>query len=151
MNRMANDEDIEELSKLRLMQQKEDWQEKYPDKDEEFFEITKNYLKEHLNKDIFFFIEIVDNKIVATCGLQIIQYMPQCVKSGLEGYICDVFTLKEYRRRGIQTNLVKTCISYGINHNVSEFKLSADNTDARRLYEKQGFKSCKWLMKRKVK
>ena len=48
-------------------------------------EYTKKYLEEHLNKDIFFFIEIIDNKIIATCGLQVIKYMPQCVESGVEG------------------------------------------------------------------
>lgn len=150
MNRMANYEDIEELSKLRVMQQKEDWQEKYPNKNEEFYEITKEYLEEHLNKDIFFFIEIIDKKIVATCGLQIIQYMPQCVKSGLEGYICDVFTLKEYRRKGIQTNLIKKCIDYAIDNNVREFKLLTDNPDAIKIYERQGFKFYKWIMKKEL-
>ena len=44
---------------------------------------------------VVFIIVIIDNKIVATCGLQVIKYMPQCVESGIEGYICDVFTLKE--------------------------------------------------------
>ena len=73
MFRIARYEDIEEISKLRVMQQKDDWKELYPNKDEEFYIITKNYLEEHLNKDIFFFIEIIENKIVATCGLQVIK------------------------------------------------------------------------------
>ena len=85
MNRIAKNEDIEEISRLRIMQQKDDWKELYPNKDEEFYEVTKKYLEEHLNKDIFFFIEIMDNKIIATCGLQVIKYMPQCVESGDEG------------------------------------------------------------------
>ena len=85
MFRIAEYEDIEEISKLRIMQQKDDWKELYPNKDEEFYRITKKYLEEHLNKDIFFFIEVLDNKIIATCGLQIIKYMPQCVESGIEG------------------------------------------------------------------
>ena len=54
MFRIAKYEDIEKISKLRVMQQKDDWKELYPNKDEEFYIITKDYLEEHLNKDIFF-------------------------------------------------------------------------------------------------
>ena len=72
MNRIAKNEDIEEISRLRIMQQKDDWKELYPNKDEEFYAVTKKYLEEHLNKDIFFFIEIIDYMIFATCGLQVI-------------------------------------------------------------------------------
>lgn len=37
MFRIAKYEDIEEISKLRVMQQKDDWKELYPNKDEEFY------------------------------------------------------------------------------------------------------------------
>lgn len=151
MFRIAKYEDIEEISKLRVMQQKDDWKELYPNKDEEFYIITKNYLEEHLNKDIFFFIEIIENKIVATCGLQVIKYMPQCVESGIEGYICDVFTLKEYRRKGIQTNLIKECIKFSKKNNIIELKLSSNNTEAIRIYQGQGFVHDELIMKREIK
>ena len=151
MFRIARHEDIEEISKLRVMQQKEDWKELYPNKDEEFYIITKSYLTEHLNKDIFFFIEIIQNKIVATCGLQVIKYMPQCVESGIEGYICNVFTLKEYRRKGIQTNLIKECIKFAKEKHIIKLKLSSDNPEAIRIYQKQGFEHDKLTMKRKFK
>lgn len=151
MFRIAKYEDIEEISKLRVMQQKDDWKELYPNKDEEFYIITKDYLEEHLNKDIFFFIEIIENKIVATCGLQVIKYMPQCVESGIEGYICDVFTLKEYRRKGIQTNLIKECIKFAKENHIIELKLSSDNPEAIKIYQEQGFEHDKLIMKRKIK
>ena len=149
MNRIAKNEDIEEISRLRIMQQKDDWKELYPNKDEEFYAVR--YLEEHLNKDIFFFIEIIDNKIIATCGLQVIKYMPQCVKSGVEGYICDVFTLKEYRRKGIQTNLIKECIKFAKKNNIIELKLSSDNPEAIRIYQEQGFEHDKLIMKKEIK
>lgn len=151
MFRIARYEDIEEISKLRVMQQKDDWKELYPNKDEEFFIITKDYLKEHLNKDIFFFIEIIEDKIVATCGLQVIKYMPQCVESGIEGYICDVFTLIEYRRKGIQTNLIKECIKFAKENHIIKLKLSSDNPEAIRIYQEQGFEYDKLIMKREIK
>lgn len=150
MFRIAKYEDIEEISRLRVMQQKEDWKELYPNKDEELYIETKNYLEEHLNNNIYFFIEIIDNKIVATCGLQIIRYMPQCLGSGIEGYMCDVFTLKEYRRRGIQTNLIKECIKFANENNVMKLKLSSDNPDAIRIYQRQGFEHDERVMKMEV-
>lgn len=145
---IAKNENIEELSKLRVIQQKEDWKELYPDKDNEFYMITKKYLEEHLNKDIIFFIEIKDNRIIATCGLQTINYMPQCVKSGNEGYICNVFTLKEYRRKGIQTNLIKECIEYAKKNNIGKIKLSSNNPEAIKIYMGQGFEYDKLIMKK---
>ncbi len=151
MFRIAKYEDIEEISKLRVMQQKDDWKELYPNKDEEFYTVTKNYLEGHLNRDIFFFIEIIGNKIVATCGLQVIKYMPQCVESGIEGYICDVFTLKEYRRKGIQTNLIKECIKFAKESHIIELKLSSDNPEAIKIYQGQGFEFDKLIMKREIK
>lgn len=151
MFRIAEYEDIEEISKLRILQQKDDWKELYPNKDEDFYSTTKKYLEKHLNNDIIFFIEIIDNKIVATCGLQIIKYMPQCIESGIEGYICDVFTLKEYRKKGIQTSLIKECIKYAKKNNIIELKLSSNNPDAIRIYKKQGFEHDELIMKKELK
>lgn len=56
--RIAEKKDIEELSKLRVIQQKEDWKEEYPEgEDKKFYEVTQKYLIKHLNEDIIFFIE----------------------------------------------------------------------------------------------
>ena len=38
--------------------------------------------------------------------------MPQCIENGINGYICDVFTLNEYRKKGIQANLIKNVLEY---------------------------------------
>lgn len=140
MFRMAQNEDIEQLSKLRILQQKEDWQEEYPiGKDNEFYEATKNYLTEQLNKQIFFFLEIEDNQIIAHCGLQIMNYMPQCVTNGREGFLCDVFTLKEDRRKGIQTNLLQESLKFAQKNNLTIIKLETDNPEAIKIYQKLGF------------
>lgn len=147
---IAKEENISELSKLRVLYQKEDYKERYPNNDKDLYIKTKKYLEEHLNKDIYIFIEIIDEKIVGTCALQIINYMPTCLKSGIEGYICDVFTLKEYRKNGICTNLVKKCIEFAKEKNVVELKLTCDIPNARRLYEKLGFEKEAYIMKKKI-
>lgn len=145
--RIAEKKDIEELSKLRVIQQKEDWKEEYPG----LYEVTKKYLIEHLNEDMIFFIEEQENHIIATCGLQIINYMPQCVKSGKEGYICDVFTLNEYRRKGIQTKLIGECIKFAKEQNLEILKLSSDNQEAISIYKKYGFENDTLIMKYYIK
>ena len=142
---MANNEDIEELSKLRVLQQKDDWQEEYEDK-MDLKETTKKYLNTHLNKDIYFFIIRENNKIVATCGLQIIEQLPQCNNNVVMGYICNVFTRKEYRRRGIQTNLLKKCIDFARKKDVKMIQLSTDNPEAISIYKKIGFEQDKLMM-----
>lgn len=77
--------------------------------------------------------------------------MPQCVESGIEGYICDVFTLKEYRRKGIQTNLIKECIKFAKEKHIIELKLSSDNPEAIKIYKDLGFEYDNLIMKRKIK
>ena len=150
--RIAEKKDIEELSKLRVKQQKEDWKEEYPEgEDKRLYEVTKKYLIEHLNEDMIFFIEEQENHIIATCGLQIINYMPQCVKSGKEGYICDVFTLNEYIRKGIQTKLIGECIKFAKEQNLEILKLSSDNPKAISIYKKYGFENDTLIMKYYIK
>ncbi len=48
--RIANNNDIDKISLIRIKQQKDDWKEEYVDK-YDLFETTKLYLKNHLNKD----------------------------------------------------------------------------------------------------
>ena len=150
--RIAEKKDIEELSKLRIAQQKEDWDEEYPEgEDERLYEVTKKYLIKHLNEDIIFFIEEQENHIIATCGLQIITYMPQCVESGKEGYICNVFTLREYRRKGIQTKLIDECIKFAKKQNLEILTLSSDNPEAISIYKKFGFERDTLIMQYYIK
>ena len=62
------------------------------------------------------------------------------------GYICNVFTRKEYRRRGIQTNLLKKCIDFAHKKDVRMIQLSADNPEAISIYKKIGFEQDKLMM-----
>ena len=102
--RIANNNDIDKISLIRIKQQKDDWKEEYVDK-YDLFETTKLYLKNHLNKDFFAFIEEIENDIIAICCLQIIEYLPQCNDNGKQGYICNVYTDEQYINQGIQTRL----------------------------------------------
>lgn len=138
MIRQANMNDIDVLSELRILQQQDDWEEDYEDKFD-LYERTKEYLNKHLNEDLYMFVNIVDDKMVSTCGLQIIEYLPQCVDNGMQGFICNVFTLRDYRRRGLQRELIEEVIKFAKEKNLCEISLSSDSEDAIKLYKSFGF------------
>lgn len=146
MIRIATDNDIDIICKLRILQQKEDWKEEHID-ELSFYDMTKKFLENHLNKDLYIFLNIIDSKIAATCGIQIIEYLPQCNDNGRQGYICDVNTLDNYRRMGLQKDLLKTIIEFSRNKNLCELNLSSDNEIAINLYEKIGFEHDKLIMR----
>ena len=137
--KIATQGDINKISLIRINQQKDDWQECYEDK-YDLLNITKSYLKKHLNNDFFVFFEEIDDNIIATCCLQIIEYLPQCNDNGKQGYICNVYTDKKYRNLGIQTNLLKEVIKYSIDNHLCKLILNTDNDDAISIYKKCGFK-----------
>ena len=148
--RLANNEDIEKLSNTRIIQQKDDWNKEYEDKNG-LFNNTRIYLEKHLNKDFFAFIEEKDNTIIATCCLQIIEYLPQCNDNGKQGYICNVYTDRKYRKQGIQTKLIKYVIEYAKTNNLCELNLSTNSDIAISIYKKFGFEFDTWAMKKDLK
>ena len=52
--RLANKNDIDKISIIRVKQQKDDWLDKYQDK-YDLINTTKSYLEKHLNNDFFCF------------------------------------------------------------------------------------------------
>ena len=91
-----------------------------------------------------------DNNIIAICCLQIIEYLPQCNDNGRQGYICNVYTEKEYRNQGIQTRLLKEVIDYSIKNDLCELDLSTNTDNAISLYKKFGFVFDSWAMKKEM-
>lgn len=138
MIKIAKNTDIEEICKLRILQQKDDWKEEYVDKFD-LYNSTKKFMLNHLNKDLYIFLKIINEKIVATCGLQVIDCLLQCNDNGKYGYICNVYTVDENRRQGIQKELLNEVIKFAKEKKLSELSLSTDNKDAIMLYEKVGF------------
>lgn len=148
--RIANKNDIAKIALIRIKQQKDDWKEQFED-NHDLLKRTKLYLEKHLNNDFLVFIEEIENNIVATCCLQIIEYLPQCNDNGKQGYICNVYTDEQYRNQGIQTKLLEEVIQYSINNNLCELDLSTDSDVAISLYKKCGFEFDDWAMKKEMK
>lgn len=149
MIKMAINNDIEEICKLRILQQKDDWKEEYIDKFD-LYNATKSFIMNHLNKDLFIFLNIINEKIVATAGIQVIDYLPQCVDNGKLGYICNVYTVYENRRQGLQKELLNEIIKFAKQKNINELSLDADNKNAIMLYKNIGFDFDNLAMKMKL-
>ena len=149
MIRLATKNDIEEISRLRGLQQKADWQEEYIDKFD-LYNTTKAFLKKHLKKDLYIFLNIIDNCIASTCGVQIINYLPQCNDNGKQGYICNVYTIYEYRKKGLQEELLSKVIEFSKKNELFKLSLVSDNEIVINLYKKFGFKHDSLMMSLKL-
>ena len=142
--------DIDELIKLRFLQQKDDWEELFFD-NEDLKQKTKEYLLDHLNKDLYMFLYKENDDILSMCGVQIIEYMPQYTGNGKIGYLCNAYTKKNARNKGLQTMLLKHIIDFAFNHSVYELELSVNNKQAKELYKKIGFQEDLWRMRLEIK
>lgn len=140
MYRLAEIEDIDQIAELRILQQKELFKENYKIDDEKFYNNTKIFLLENLNKNIYFFVKELDNKLVSMCGIQLVKYMPLHNEELVErGYVCSVYTREEYRKMGIQTHLLREVIKFSKDKNIGILELKTSNPDAVKVYHKVGF------------
>ena len=104
-------------------------------------ENIKKILLQDLNKTIYFFVAINENKVVACNGVVIHQMVPSdSFLNGKKAYITSVYTDEEYRRKGIQNELMKMVLVFLREVECSKIELDASNPNAIRLYEKFGFR-----------
>lgn len=138
--RKANIKDLNQLVKLRAVQQSDDWKLDFTESPD-FHSRTKAFLESFLKNEEngVIFVAVNNKKIIATCGLQIMNLMPQCNDDGKYAYIFDAFTLKQFRNQGIQTVLLNKIIDFAKEHNISEISLETDNTIAMHMYKRCGF------------
>ena len=155
--RLATIDDIRQLVNLRILQQRDDWGSEYVDYDGKFYTRTLNALNDFLYREDdlqppkgVIFIAEMHGKIIATCGLQRINILPQCNDDGQYGYIFNVFTVKEYRRQGVQSRLIENALSYSEKWGLTEIKLETDSENAISLYKKYGFEHDTLWMSKKI-
>lgn len=101
---------------------------------------TVAYLEEHIGKeDLSIYIAIDDTKIVSSCMACIFQTvpLPSCPK-GKSAELLNVYTLKEYRRKGLAEKLIRMLLCQLKKDGVE--KVLLDYTDmGLPLYQKIGF------------
>jgi GNAT superfamily N-acetyltransferase len=153
--RKAEINDIPELVRLRL----------------EFSEVSSRYFKREFsdetreilrvtNADYFtaglldgslvVFVAECDNKIVGTSGIMFWRHLPgPTALDGRKAVIANMYTLPEYRKRGIATELMQLQIEEARTRGVKVINLSA-TADGRKVYEKLGFENDESEMKIKL-
>ena len=87
---------------------------------------------------------------MSTCGVQIINYLSQCNDNGKQGYICNVYTIDEYRKKGLQEELLSKVIEFSKKNELFKLSLASDNEIAINLYKKFGFKHDSLMMSLKL-
>jgi len=80
-------------------------------------------------------------ELVATVGVLLKDDFPYYLfKPGRYGWILDVYTLPEHRGHGLSRKLLDLNLEWLRSKGVHEAKLIASGSDAKRLYERAGFK-----------
>ena len=79
-----------------------------------------------------------DQSIAAGTGLWLMDWPPHMIGSGKRGNILNVYTVAEFRRRGLAGELMKTAMQWCRSNGVDVVVLHASR-DARGLYEAMGF------------
>ena len=103
-------------------------------------EITaKNIWKDIKNQNIKYFVAKENGKIISSCYICVI---PNLTRGGKSiGFIENVITDVEYRRKGIGKTVMENAIKYAKEQNCYKVILQSGNkrSDAHPFYEKTGF------------
>ena len=100
---------------------------------------AKNVWEKIKNQNIKYFIAKENGKIIASCYICII---PNLTRNGKSiGFIENVITDIEYRKKGIGKNIIENAIKYAKEQNCYKVTGQSGNkrTDAHKFYESIGF------------
>jgi len=137
--RKANIDDLDVLFKTRL-----DFVQSLRNNEvsvsEEFLKSTYDYMKKHIEDDtLVIWMAIDHNEIVSAAMVCYYQVLPTLSnETGNTGYILNVFTLPEYRRQGIATELMNKLKLDAKERNVAKLQLHASDM-GKLVYEKLGY------------
>lgn len=138
--RQAEEKDIEALVDLRLKLISFECKEEIKN-EEELRKNIKEVIEKELNKTIYFFIALDEEKLIASSAIIIQTVLPfVTMQNGQFGFITNVFTEEKYRERGIQKELIRMSLKCADKCNCKRIELNASNPNAIKLYEIFGFK-----------
>lgn len=99
----------------------------------------RSYYLEHIGKDLICWFAIVDGKTVATSSLNLALRIPYHNNlQGAEGYILNVYTLPEFRGKGIARQLILEIMNYARKTGVKRLWLDSSKM-GRSVYRSCGF------------
>lgn len=141
--RTATIDDIEVLVKLRKRQLVDEGIVANKSIDEELI----NFFRKKLGDNSLIEWIVLDNHIVIATGAIVFYEFPPTYtnKSGIKGYITNMYTAPEYRGRGIATSLLDKLVEEAKVRKVEKLWLGASKL-GRPVYLKYGFKETnEWL------
>lgn len=146
--RKAEISDIDELVKLRINQLREEGAKE----NEDISLALKDFLKRNiLNGNFISWIGIKDNRIIATSGVAFSEKPPYYGNiSGYIGNISCMYTIKEYRRKGIAKKLLGLVVEEAKKHGCGSVQITASNMGVF-LYTDYGFEKNKNFMQYSIK
>ena len=124
MIKIADLSDLNQIVRLRVKQQIEDWSKTSNGKDysifaDEFEIITKNYICKRLNKTLYFALMYIDETAVSMCALEIVDNLPPQITvcentSDKSAELVSVYTAPEYRGRGYMQILLDYFLDFAV-------------------------------------
>jgi len=97
------------------------------------------FLKNIPDNTFIAYVAEYKKQIIASSGLIIQQYPPTAKNiTQAEGYIMNIYTLPEWRKKGIASLVLKQLIRYTESTNIKKLWLRASD-DGKKLYKKMGF------------
>lgn len=110
------------------------------------------FIELHLNKDLYMWVAEIDNKIAATGAVSIWDKLPTHFgneNSSKVGYISNMYTRPEYRKKGIASLIVKGITDFLCGEGIPKVMLHAFE-DGKGVYKKSGFVSNESFMEMKI-
>lgn len=139
--RRAEYTDLENLVELRMALLQEVGNMRTEEEIDKVRDANRVYYEDRLNNgDYISFIAKYQGEMIGTIGFIMIIRPPYLHNLlGIDAYIMNVYTVPDYRRKGIATALLDYGIEFAKSRNVGRMILNA-SPDGRAVYEKRGFK-----------
>lgn len=141
--RKLKEADLDTFIEMRINQLQEEGAEAVFDLKPQLFE----YYKKHLTDGTFVsWLAIDEEKIVGTSGMSFVEKPPYYTNpSGKIGLLSSMYTLKEYRRKGIAQELLDRVVNEAKNYGCGAVQITASDMGVL-LYTDYGFKKNENLM-----
>ncbi|MNT38454.1 Acetyltransferase (GNAT) family protein [compost metagenome] len=139
--RAATLDDIPQLVNLRFLMVNETSGVDPNQRTPEFEKDVRDYFEENLSNGSFYSaVAECDGQLVSMNGL-VLYRKPPTFKgtTGIVGYVTSVYTIPEFRKRGIAGELMKLLVAHAKEAGAGKIHLGTTD-DGRKLYEKSGFK-----------
>jgi GNAT superfamily N-acetyltransferase len=134
-------EDLEQLIELRALMQLEANQLSDELVTPEYLEKAKTFFSNGLKDQSYSStVAVIDKKVIATAGACFYYKPPSLIGgTGLVGYVTNVYTRNEFRKRGIGTILMKNLNQLALDRKADKLHLGA-TADGLGIYLAVGFK-----------